>query len=132
MVSEGTLALLSACSSLLKGKDLKVARDQIRMTLGCLKVLGEVWPRTARNVREIQTIAQCVLGLGQVAIDQSTPGSSELPTFTADGITLDSSTGGLSTGDNDLSASLAAIEDLCGWYGLEGLDNIQWGMGNGL
>lgn len=130
MVSEGTLALLSACSALFKGKDLAIARDQIRMTLGCLKVLGEVWPRTARNVREIQTIAQCVLGLGQVAGNHSTPGLSQLPSFGADGISL--STGGLSTDDNDLSASVGAIEDLCGWYNLGDLDDLPWGMSNGL
>jgi hypothetical protein len=132
MVSEGTLALLSACSALLKGKDLAIARDQIRMTLGCLKVLGEVWPRTARNVREIQTVAQCVLGLGQVTSNHSTPGSSELPSFGGDGISLDSTTGGLSTDDNDLSASVAAIEDLCGWYNLGDLDDLPWGLSNGL
>ncbi|CRK40792.1 hypothetical protein HYQ45_018228 [Verticillium longisporum] len=63
MVSEDTLALLSACKYLLKGKELAVARDQIRMTVGCLKTLGEVWPRTAANVGEIQTIARHVLGL---------------------------------------------------------------------
>lgn len=127
MVSEGTLALLSACSTHLKGKDLAIARDQIRMTLGCLKVLGEVWPRTARNVREIQTIAQCVLGLGQVASNHSTPGSSELPPFDADGMTLDSIASGLSTADNDLSASVAIGDlDICGWYNLGDLDNLPW------
>ncbi|KAL5051660.1 hypothetical protein BDW71DRAFT_57441 [Aspergillus fruticulosus] len=132
MVSEGTLALLSACSALFKGKDLSIARDQIRMTLGCLKVLGEVWPRTARNVREIQTIAQCVLGLGQAASHDSTPGLSELPSFGADGISLDSTIGGPSTDDNDLSAALGAIDDLCGWYNLEDLDGLPWGMSNEL
>jgi hypothetical protein len=63
MVSEGTLALLSACKFLLKGRELAVARDQIRLTVGCLKALGELWPRTARNVKEIQIIARHVLGL---------------------------------------------------------------------
>ncbi|KAJ5577547.1 uncharacterized protein N7459_006511 [Penicillium hispanicum] len=133
MVSEGTLALLSACSAILKGKDLAIARDQIRMTLGCLQVLGEVWPRAARNVREIQTIAQCVLGLGQVASNRSMPGSSEseLPSFHADGISLDSSTAGVSS-DNNPSVSVGAIEDLCGWYNLGDLDDLPWGMSNGL
>ncbi|KAE8373911.1 hypothetical protein BDV26DRAFT_54310 [Aspergillus bertholletiae] len=132
MVSEGILALLSACSALLKGKDLSIARDQIRMTLGCLKVLGEVWPRTARNVREIQTIAQCVLGLGQVGSNDGTPGPSELPSFSADGISLDSTIGGLSTDNNDMSASVGAIGDLCGWYNFGDLDDLPWGMSNGL
>ncbi|GAD97242.1 conserved hypothetical protein [Paecilomyces variotii No. 5] len=131
MVSEGILALLSACSALLKGNDLAIARDQIRMALGCLKVLGEVWPRTARNVREIQTIAQCVLGLGQVAPSRSTSGSRELPSFGSDG-SLDSTTGGQSTDDNDLSASIGAIEDLCGWYDLGDPNDLPWGMSNGL
>lgn len=132
MVSEGILALLSACSAFLKGKELAIARDQIRMTLGCLKVLGEIWPRTARNVREIQTIAQCVLGLGQVGSNHSTPGSGELPPFGADEISLDSTTGGLLTVDNDLSASVGAFEDLCGWYNPGHLDDLPWGMSNGL
>ncbi|KAL6863434.1 hypothetical protein ACO1O0_003688 [Amphichorda felina] len=39
MVSEGTLALLSACNFLFKGKEFAIARDQIRMTIGCLKAL---------------------------------------------------------------------------------------------
>lgn len=63
MVSEGTLALLSACRFLLRGRDLAVARDQIRMSIGCLRALGDVWPRTAKNVQEIQIIARHVLGI---------------------------------------------------------------------
>lgn len=132
MVSEGTLALLSACSALLKGKDLATARDQIRMTLGCLKVLGEVWPRTARNLREIQTIAQCVLGLEQNANTHSMPGSSGLPSFGADGRSLDSTTAGLSTDNSDLDASIRAVEDLYFSYNLGDLDGLPWGMSNEL
>lgn len=49
------------------------------------------------------------------------------PSFGADGITLHSTTGGLSTDENDLSASIGAIEDLCGWYNLGNLDNLPWG-----
>ncbi|KAH8433738.1 uncharacterized protein LDX57_011372 [Aspergillus melleus] len=63
MISEGTLALLSACNFLFKGKELAIARDQIRMIIGCLKALAEIWPRTRRNVHEIQLIARYVLGL---------------------------------------------------------------------
>ncbi|KAF5982353.1 C6 transcription factor [Fusarium bulbicola] len=47
MVSEGTLALLSACTYMLKDQALAVARDQIRLTIGCLKAdlagLVEKW-----------------------------------------------------------------------------------------
>lgn len=132
MVSEGTLALLSACTSILKERDLAIARDQIRMTLGCLKVLGEVWPRTARNVSEIQTIAQCVLGIGGVATDGSTPGSSGNRSSSAGGACLDLNTNDVPRNDTDMTVSLGSIEDLCGWYNLENIDDLPWGMTNGL
>lgn len=63
MVSEGTLALLSACAFRLTGKELATARDQIRMIIGCLKALGQLWSRAATNVQEIQKIARHVLSL---------------------------------------------------------------------
>lgn len=126
------LALLSACSAILKERNLAIARDQIRMTLGCLKVLGEVWPRTARNVREIQTIAQCVLGLGCVATGGSTPKPSEHPSLGGEGACLDFSTSGLPGSNIDMIASIGSIEDLCGWYNPGNLDDIPWGVSDGL
>ncbi|KAJ5233170.1 hypothetical protein N7468_006126 [Penicillium chermesinum] len=126
MVSEGILALLSACSTLLEGKDLAIARDQIRMTLGCLKVLGEVWPRTARNVREIQTIAQCVLGLGPVVSNHNNSATIDLLAFGADEISPDSTASGLSADSNDLSASVGDTEYLHGWYNPGDLDDLSW------
>ncbi|GKZ17799.1 hypothetical protein AbraCBS73388_010119 [Aspergillus brasiliensis] len=128
MVSEGMLALLSACSTLLKGKDLAIARDQIRMTLGCLKVLGEVWPRTARNVREIQTIARCVLGLGKGSNDCDMRGSTDLSSLGAHGVDPNPATDGLLKSDNDLGTALSTIDDLCGWYNTEDADDFPWGM----
>ena len=101
------------------------------MTLGCLKVLGKVWPRAARNVSEIQTIAQCVLGIGGVATDSSTPGSSD-PSSGAGGVCLDMNTSDIPRNDIDMAASLGSIEDLCGWYNLENVDDLPWGMTNGL
>jgi hypothetical protein len=118
MVSEGTLALLSACNFIFRGEELATAREQIRMIIGCLKVLGEVWPRTARNVREIQTIAQHVLGLGsKVAISTGTDNTSdigEVPLFSGN-------EGQYETGGFDL-VPLESIEDLCGFYNLPSLD----------
>jgi hypothetical protein len=112
MVSEGTLALLSACHFLLKGRDLAIARDQIRMILGCLKALGELWPRTARNVQEIQTIAHQVLGIGsELANNNDTSNSSEVPC--------------LFGGEGSLG-SLNSIEDLCGWYNIGNLNDLSW------
>ncbi|EEA18932.1 hypothetical protein TMatcc_010518 [Talaromyces marneffei ATCC 18224] len=119
MVSEGTLALLSACNFIFRGKELATAREQIRMIIGCLKVLGEVWPRITRNVREIQTIAQHVLGLGsEVAVSNgpsSTPDIDEVP-FLSSG-----SEGLYETGGFDV-VPLESIEDLCGFYNLPSLD----------
>ncbi|KAL3486708.1 C6 zinc finger domain protein, partial [Aspergillus germanicus] len=152
MVSEGTLALLSACHFYLKGPKLAIARDQIRMTIGCLKALGEIWPRTARNVREIQTIAQHVLGVGSRGTSTgtgstTTPGSSDLPRLVGgadDGRGSGSGSGSLGSsegGDPDLSSTetdpvslLGSIDDLCGWYNLAGdlSTDLPWEMVNGL
>jgi hypothetical protein len=119
MVSEGTLALLSACNFIFRGEELATAREQIRMIIGCLKVLGEVWPRIARNVREIQKIAQHVLGLGsKVPVGTgtgNTPDISEMPIFPGDEEQYE-------TGDFDIVPSLESIEDLCGFYNLPSLD----------
>ncbi|KAF5680172.1 C6 transcription factor [Fusarium circinatum] len=119
MVSEGTLALLSACTYMLKDQALAVARDQIRLTIGCLKAVGEVWPRTAKNVKEIQTIARHVLGLGGTSGEVgSTPGSAHIPSLTqSEG---EGSTGSLPTMDQDdnVFASLGTFEDICGWVNM--------------
>jgi hypothetical protein len=63
MTSSTALGLLSACKLILTGDELAVARDQIRLQIGCLKALADFWPQTARNLQEIQMIAQDVLGL---------------------------------------------------------------------
>lgn len=119
MVSEGTLALLSDCSFLLKGRELAIARDQIRMTIGCLKTLGEFWPRTARNVEEIQKIAQCVLGLACGGNNFNSPGLSDTPSLGY----WDSSTSDFSNNDIEMRQILGDMDlrslDLCGW------DNIN-------
>ncbi|PYH87852.1 hypothetical protein BO71DRAFT_489239 [Aspergillus ellipticus CBS 707.79] len=159
MISEGTLALLSVCNFLFKAQDLTIARGQIRMAIGCLKALGEVWARTARNVREIQTIAQRVLGLGKGAGGGGGGGSGcrsgtgsertgvEVPDMVGSeghgsgsgSASLGSEVEGLSENlgvgvDVDVSLpALDEIEDLCGWHGLGGLDpDGSWGVGTGL
>jgi hypothetical protein len=73
MLSEGCLALLSACRFLFEDRKILTARDQIKLTLGCLKALGEVWPRITKSVKELQTIARHVLGKENVAFDKETP-----------------------------------------------------------
>jgi hypothetical protein len=126
MVSEGTLALLSACVFLLRGKDLVTARDQIRMTIGCLKALGEVWPRTARNVRELQTIGQYVLGLGS----SDTPNPIDISHSFGAGGSLGSSADASSNGTN-VAPALSSMPDPCGWYNLGDLNEFIWGVGDG-
>ncbi|KAK2608181.1 hypothetical protein N8I77_006805 [Diaporthe amygdali] len=136
MVSEGTLSLLSACAFQLSGKELAIARDQIRMTIGCLKDLGELWPRTASNVKEIQTIARHVLGLGgsKATTSSNTRQSSDVPSLSG-GESLGSleSAAETSSSSDSLLASLGSMEDVCGWYNLSDLgpELEQW-MGNEL
>ncbi|OQV02663.1 Fungal specific transcription factor domain-containing protein [Cladophialophora immunda] len=65
MVSSVIIAHLSACKLLLSGPKLDVARDQIRMCIGCLRSFAGVWPLASRTLHEIQTIAREVLGLNQ-------------------------------------------------------------------
>ncbi|TIC96174.1 hypothetical protein CH35J_008749 [Colletotrichum higginsianum] len=122
MISEGTLALLSACNFLLRGKELSIARDQIRMMIGCLKTLGETWPRTERNVQEIQTVARHVLRLGPNVTAGTSSGtrSSRVPSLSAVERSSDSQTGPV-TDDNDVFPSLGSMDDVCGWYNLEDL-----------
>ncbi|KAJ5797433.1 uncharacterized protein N7503_006729 [Penicillium pulvis] len=125
MVSEGTLALLSACHFLLKGKELAIAREQIRMSIGCLKALAELWPRTARNVRELQTIAHHVLGIGSKLTTQPSEGS-DFSSCQSQGDAFGSETG-TSSDDFNILPSLGSIDDLCGWYNIGDLDpNIAW------
>ncbi|KAK3332968.1 hypothetical protein B0T19DRAFT_114055 [Cercophora scortea] len=110
MVSEGTLSLLSACNFLLKGEELAVARDQIRMTIGCLRGLGEVWPRTMKNLHQIQLIARHVLQVGK-----STSGPGGVLSLMGDGeqAVAESETEGL--GDEVFSA-VGAGDVVCGWH----------------
>ncbi|RAH67465.1 putative C6 transcription factor [Aspergillus aculeatinus CBS 121060] len=140
MISEGALSLLSACYCLLAGKELAIARDQIRMIIGCLKTLGALWPRTAKNVREIQTIASHVLGLTSVTAanvrSRESTGSSELPSLShgegtqASGTTPEAS---MSGSELDVLLSLDSLHDMCGWFNMGDLDaDPSWGPGIGL
>lgn len=130
MVSEGTLALLSACRYLLEGRELAVARDQIRMTIGCLQALGEVWRRTASNVREIQTIARHVLGLGSKSATGGTPDGAQVPSLTCGSgqESLGSSVGESSS--NQQSSEGAALELESQWFRLDDLHpDFAWWPG---
>ncbi|KAL2802341.1 hypothetical protein BJX63DRAFT_426125 [Aspergillus granulosus] len=135
IVSDGALALLSAYHFFLKGPKLAIARDQIRMAIGCLKALAEIWPRTARNVREIQTIAQHVLGLGTAPTrSNSTPVSGDVPQLSGGGGQGSlASEGEASSNDSDLPPLPQSLDDLCGWYSIGDLGaDLSWDLANGL
>ena len=121
MISEGTLALLSACKFLLKGTELAIARDQIRMTVGCLKTLGEVWPRTMKNLQEIQIIARHALGLEPKKTNSSTHSTNEaLIVSGGEGQTTSGSETAASS--NDTFPAVDAMEGSYGWYNPSDLD----------
>ncbi|RVX71521.1 hypothetical protein B0A52_05093 [Exophiala mesophila] len=63
MVVTGTISLLSACRFYFTGRRLTIARAQIRMTIGYLKSLAQVWPRAQQSMQEVQVIAREVLML---------------------------------------------------------------------
>ena len=126
MISEGTLGLLSACKFLFKKKELVIARDQIRLAIGCLKTLAEVWPRTARNLQEIQTIARHVLGLVSEETECNTPIVSQAQNISEP---KEGMTPGFEDGmsQNDILSSFDVVEGVCGWYNLGGMDiDLSW------
>lgn len=121
MISEGTLALLSACKFLLRGHELAVARDQIRLTIGCLKNMGDVWPRTSRNLSQIQAIAKHVLGIKQHVAAKDAADSAHSATSLSD--ENGSSTDISSSSNSDIFSTIRDFEDICGWYDIGELDS---------
>lgn len=67
IVASPTIANLSACKHLLRGEELRLARERIRVGIGALEALGEVWPRGKKVVREVKVIARELLGLSSTA-----------------------------------------------------------------
>lgn len=125
MISEGTLALLSACKFLLRGTELAIAREQIRLSIGCLKNMGDLWPRTARNVSQIQTIARHVLGLESQTPSKDTPGSVHSRTSASE--THETSTEATSSSNSDIFTTIRDFDDVCGWYDIGELDSaLSW------
>ncbi|KAM3555556.1 hypothetical protein MY1884_005541 [Beauveria asiatica] len=121
MISEGTLALLSACKFLLRGDELAVARDQIRLTIGCLKSLGALWPRAARNVSQIQTIAKHVLGIETHSSAAADKGASASATCASG--EKESSCEMASLSNSHVFSTMRDFDDICGWYDIGELDS---------
>lgn len=122
MISGGTLALLSACNLMFKGADLAIARGQIRLILGHLRGLGDFWPRAAKNLRDIQTVAHSVLGLGgSTTTRTNTPRSGSIHhASAAHGMVPAADTGEASSIINEFP--FGDLEYLGRWYDLGNLD----------
>ncbi|SPO06051.1 related to C6 transcription factor [Cephalotrichum gorgonifer] len=63
MMTVGTIPHLAACKYIFTREQVEIARHQIRLSIGCMKTMAEAWPQAALNIRELQMIAQEVLGL---------------------------------------------------------------------
>lgn len=114
MVTTGLIPYLSACKFVLSGKKLALARDQIRLSIGCLKSLAEIWPQGSKTVKEIQEIAQEVLGLKQ---------SQETSTEAA------SSTGNMYWGQDVCSDTPATLLDNMDFLSTVADLSLCWDMG---
>ncbi|KAL5339643.1 hypothetical protein BJX70DRAFT_363530 [Aspergillus crustosus] len=62
-ISNLVIAHLAACRFHYSGQPLKLARERIRLSMGALKVLGEVWPMGQRTYKEVGIVAREILGL---------------------------------------------------------------------
>lgn len=62
MVVVGTLPYFAACTCLLRGGELVVARERIRVIIECLKALGDVWKKGQNRVQELQAIGKEIIG----------------------------------------------------------------------
>ncbi|KAF2813113.1 uncharacterized protein BDZ99DRAFT_556435 [Mytilinidion resinicola] len=73
MIASTTIGHLSACKYVLRDKQMKVARERIRVAMGAMETFAEVWPGAKKVVREVKTIARELLGLGQPALTERPP-----------------------------------------------------------
>lgn len=60
-----TLANLSACAYILSGAEWYRTRDRIRLGLGGLKAMGDIWQISKRTEKETKQIARSVFSLAK-------------------------------------------------------------------
>ncbi|KAH8157907.1 hypothetical protein CIB48_g10340 [Xylaria polymorpha] len=80
MTAAGTHTLLAAIKVLFSGRQLVVARHQLRLVVGYIRTLAKVWPQGGKNLEEIQLIAQGVLSRNNEPQQQITPEKSNTST----------------------------------------------------
>ncbi|KAI0532147.1 hypothetical protein GGR58DRAFT_491299 [Xylaria digitata] len=76
-----TVCMTAACSHTLlaaikvhfSGRQLAVARHQLRLIVGYIKALAKVWPQGVKNLDEIQIIAQEILSRKNESLQRITP-----------------------------------------------------------
>ncbi|KAI0419459.1 hypothetical protein F5X98DRAFT_335179 [Xylaria grammica] len=73
MTAACTYTLLAAIKAVFSGRQLAVARHQLRLVVGYIKTLAKVWPQGVKNLDEIQSIAQEVLSRKNESPRRTTP-----------------------------------------------------------
>lgn len=70
-----TIAQLSACRYILQEPQLSLEREKIRLNMGVLKMMGEVWPSGHREYLAMGIIAREILNLQdeEIHIPETTP-----------------------------------------------------------
>lgn len=63
MISNMTIAHLSACRYIFQESKLSLERDKIRLNMGVLKMMGEFWPAGEREYHDVGIIAREILSL---------------------------------------------------------------------
>ena len=61
MVATLATAQIAACNILLDDHALSIARDRVRLSIGCLKALGTVWPQAKIMAKEVRYVARRTL-----------------------------------------------------------------------
>ena len=64
MVATVAIANLSACRYILTEKRLSMARERLRVSIGVLKSLEEIWPLGRTLLQELRAVARDMLNLG--------------------------------------------------------------------
>jgi hypothetical protein len=64
-IATPTVALISACKTVLRGDEVVAARERIRVAIAAIEKFGEVWPRAAKTAKELKIIAREVFGIAK-------------------------------------------------------------------
>jgi len=63
MITVASIAQLSACQYIFKEPRLSLERDKIRLNMGVLKMMGEVWTSGSREYQAMGIIAREILSI---------------------------------------------------------------------